>query len=162
MPLNINLQQILLHLLNFAVLLAILYFLLYKPVKNFMDKRTAHYQDMDRQAEDKLAEAEQAKAEYTALLANAEAEIDGRRKEAFREMEEAAAARMGEAEQNAAQLMEHAHTAIEKDRQKMLQQARAEVMDLVTGAAEKLIVQTSTSRSFDDFLDAVEEGSDKK
>ena len=38
-PLNIDWQQILLHLLNFVILFAILYFLLYDPVKKFMDKR---------------------------------------------------------------------------------------------------------------------------
>ena len=35
-PLNINLQQILLHLFNFAILGFGLYFLLYKPVKDLM------------------------------------------------------------------------------------------------------------------------------
>lgn len=33
MPLNMDWQQILLHLLNFVILFAILYFLLYEPVK---------------------------------------------------------------------------------------------------------------------------------
>ena len=39
MPLNIDWQQILLHLLNFAILAFGLYFLLYKPVKAFREKR---------------------------------------------------------------------------------------------------------------------------
>ena len=38
-PLNIDWQQILLHVLNFVILFGGLYFLLYKPVKNFMAKR---------------------------------------------------------------------------------------------------------------------------
>ena len=58
MPLNINFQQIFLHLLNFTILFAAMYFLLYKPVKDFMDKRAAYYADLDRQAQDKLEEAE--------------------------------------------------------------------------------------------------------
>ena len=41
-PLNIDWQQILLHVLNFVILFGGLYFLLYKPVKNFMAKREAH------------------------------------------------------------------------------------------------------------------------
>lgn len=157
MPLNINWQQILLHLLNFAVLFAILYFLLYKPVKDFMDKRTQHYRELDEQAADKLAEAEQTKAEYDARLAEADKEIAARKKAAYVEMEEAAAARLQAAENEAAQLMDRTHAALEKDRQNMLQQAQAEVMGMVTDAAEKLIIQSSTSRSFDDFLDAAEE-----
>ena len=54
-PLNIDWQQILLHLLNFAILAGGLYFLLYKPVKDFMDKRTAYYKEMDDQANARLA-----------------------------------------------------------------------------------------------------------
>ena len=46
-PLNIDWQQILLHLFNFAILFAILYFLLYKPVKDFMAKREEYYKNMD-------------------------------------------------------------------------------------------------------------------
>ena len=49
MPLNINLQQILLHALNFVILFGAMYFLLYKPVKSFMDSRKAHYEKMNGQ-----------------------------------------------------------------------------------------------------------------
>ena len=37
-PLNIDWQQILLHLLNFVILAGGLYLLLYQPVKAFMEK----------------------------------------------------------------------------------------------------------------------------
>ena len=40
MPLNINFQQVFLHMLNFALLFGAMYFLLYKPVKKFMDSRS--------------------------------------------------------------------------------------------------------------------------
>ena len=43
-PLNIDWQQILLHLFNFIILAGGLYLLLYKPVKNFMEKREANWQ----------------------------------------------------------------------------------------------------------------------
>ena len=39
MPLNIDWQQILLHLLNFVILFAGRWLLLYKPVKKFMNGR---------------------------------------------------------------------------------------------------------------------------
>ena len=54
-PLNIDWQQILLHLFNFTILFGALYILLYKPVKNFMDGREAHYADMDSKATQALA-----------------------------------------------------------------------------------------------------------
>ena len=74
-PLNLDWQQILLHLMNFVILFAILYFLLYKPVRNFMDKRKAAYQEMDDQANQNKQEAEELKAQYEQQLASADAEI---------------------------------------------------------------------------------------
>ena len=75
LPLNINFTQIFLHLLNFLILFAILYFLLYKPVKNFMAKREHTYRDMDDEARDNLKATEEAKAQYEAKMSEAEAEI---------------------------------------------------------------------------------------
>ena len=63
-PLNIDWQQILLHLFNFTILFGALYILLYKPVKNFMEGREAHYADMDSKATQALADAESSKASY--------------------------------------------------------------------------------------------------
>ena len=71
MPLNINLQQILLHALNFVILFGAMYFLLYKPVKSFMDSRKAHYEKMDEDAKAVLAEAEKTKAGYEARWTSA-------------------------------------------------------------------------------------------
>ena len=68
MPLNIDWQQILLHLLNFVILFAILYLLLYRPVKRFMGRRAEHYKKMDEEANANLAESERAKAEYAEKL----------------------------------------------------------------------------------------------
>ena len=57
MPLNIDLQQIFLHLFNFTLLFGILYFLLYSPVKNFMAKREGYYADMEKEANANLESA---------------------------------------------------------------------------------------------------------
>ena len=55
-PLNIDWQQILLHLLNFVILAGGLYLLLYKPVKTFVEKRQLYYQEQDAKAAKTLAE----------------------------------------------------------------------------------------------------------
>ena len=75
MPLNIDLQQILLHWMNLAILTGGLYLLLYKPVKDFMTKREEHYRQLDEQAAEKLAQAERVQAEYQARLDGADEEI---------------------------------------------------------------------------------------
>ena len=90
MPLNIDFQQILLHWMNLAILTGGLYVLLYKPVKQFMDKREAHYQELERQAADKLAQAEQLKAERQAQLDQAGEEIRQARAKAQQSAQQAA------------------------------------------------------------------------
>ena len=88
MPLNIDWQQILLHLLNFVILFTGLWFLLYKPVRSFMQKRKEHYEKMDADAEKKHAEAEEKRAVYEEKLAHAEDEIAEKRRLAEKETAE--------------------------------------------------------------------------
>ena len=51
------LRDVVFNTLRQAILTGGLYFLLYKPVKQFMEKREAYYKDLDAQAAAKLAEA---------------------------------------------------------------------------------------------------------
>ena len=50
-PLNIDWRQILLHLFNLVILFLILYFLLYNPVKKFMEKRKKLYEEQSRRGD---------------------------------------------------------------------------------------------------------------
>lgn len=71
-PLNIDWQQILLHLFNFSILVGGLYLLLFKPVKNFMDKRAKHYADMESAA----VEREKSTAALEASMQQRQAALD--------------------------------------------------------------------------------------
>ena len=158
MPLNINFQQILLHLLNFAVLFAILYFLLYKPVKNFMDNREQYYKDIDDNASAQLKDAEQLKAEYAKKLELAEDEIAILKQKAQKELEQASAIKIKMAEHEARKIISDAREDIENQRAKMLKDAKSEITEMVTGAAEKLVTTSKTSEAFDAFLDVAKRG----
>lgn len=158
MPLNIDFQQILLHLLNFTVLFAILYFLLYKPVKKFMDQRVEYYKNLDEESKAKLADAEKAKEEYQEKLALVDDEISAKKRQAHRDIEDAHAAKIKSAKEEADQIIANAHKTIEDERAKMLKEAQSEITDMVVNAAEKLVAQSTTSKSFDNFLDVAERG----
>lgn len=161
MPLNIDFQQILLHLFNFVVLFAILYFLLYKPVKQFMDKRTAYFKQMEEEVKTNLADSEQVKAEYAEKLAAVEEEIAADRASARRELEQTSAAKLKQAEEEADKIIAAARASAENERAKILREAQDEITEMVTDAAEK-IVSGSTSDAFDQFLaaSAVQRGGD--
>lgn len=154
MPLNIDWQQILLHLFNFVILFAVLYFLLYKPVKDFMEKRVEYYKKLDDDAKSNLVASENTKAEYLAKLATVEDEISVMKEKAHKELEEAGAKKIKQAEREAEKIMEEAHQTIERERTKMLKEAQNEISDMVVSATEKIVA--STSESYEQFLAAVE------
>lgn len=158
MPLNINWQQILLHLFNFVILFAVLYFMLYKPVKQFMDKRTEYYKKLDDEAKEKLATVEKAEAEHVRRVFAAEAEIDAEKEKAHKELKASLAARKKKAEDEAAKIIADARTAAEREREKLLKEVQGEIADMVTTATEKIVLGGDTKDAFDQFLAVTQRG----
>lgn len=153
MPLNIDWQQILLHLFNFTLLFAILYFLLYKPVKAFMEKREKQMAERETAAEEKQAESERVKAEYEAKMQKAEAEIAARRRTAEEETAKAVAAARASAAEEARQIVAKAREDAEKEREETIKATRHDIAAAAAEMAER-IVNESTSETYDAFLNA--------
>jgi F-type H+-transporting ATPase subunit b len=153
-PLNIDWQQISLHLLNFAILAVGLYFLLYKPVKSFMDKRTAYYKQMDDEAREKSESAESLKRMYQALLDSASAEIAQMKAAEAKEAEKASASQLQEAKAEAERILRDAKANAVAERDKITSSAQQEIAELAAEAVEK-IAQKSLTDSYDEFLKAV-------
>lgn len=155
-PLNIDWQQILLHLLNFAILAGGLYLLLYKPVKKFMAQRADYFQKQEEDAQAKLKQAEELKADYQAKLRKAEDEIAGERARSLSESERAGAQILQDAQTQAEQIISDARQTAQQEREKIIGGAQKEIADMVTTAAEKLLLQSTASEAFDQFLTAAE------
>ena len=155
-PLNIDLQQILLHLLNFTLLFAGLYFLLYKPVKNFMKKRETEYQERQDAADDILKRAKEAKHEYEGKLAEMEQEIAAKKKAAAEELEQMRRTREKEAEESARRIVTDAKEEARAMREQIVDGARKEITEMVEQAAEKILLSEDVSTTYDAFLEAAE------
>lgn len=155
-PLNIDWQQILLHLLNFAILAGGLYLLLYRPVKKFMAQRAEHYQKLEDEAQARLKQAQDAQADVQARLADLEHEIAERRTKAQAEWEQADAQRRQEAKQQAEKIMADARENAERERAEIVAGAQKEIEEMVTTATEKLLLHSTASEAFDQFLEAAE------
>ena len=153
MPLNIDFQQIFLHLLNFTILFAAMYFLLYKPVKAFMDKRAAYYADLDRQAQDKLEEAERIHQDYQRRLEAADSEIQEKALQAQKLAMEAAEQQLKKAQTEASHVLAKASAEAKAEKERIIRDARTAVEEMITASAEKLIL-ANTSAAYDQFLDA--------
>ena len=154
-PLNIDWQQILLHLFNFSILVGGLYLLLFKPVKNFMDKRTKHYQDMESAA----VERERATCELETSMqqrqAALDAELDEKRAAAAREAEAYAHQQRAAAHEQADKIVAAARENAENDRKKIVDEANREAVSIAEAAMEKLLAK-ETSRAYDAFVNAAE------
>lgn len=138
-PLNIDWQQILLHMCNFVILAGGLYFLLYKPVKNFMDQRAAYYQGMDKAAAEKKEQAEEHEQEYRRRLEGADSEINRKKEQAAKEAEKMAKTILDEANRQREQIIAEAQREASHEKEKMLQDAKEEIVELALAATAKML-----------------------
>ena len=136
-PLNIDWQQIILHLLNFAILAGGLYFLLYHPVRKFMDQREEHYRQRETEAQQRLDQAKKTEEAYHQQLKQADEEIR---------------------QEKAQAMLAKARKAAERYHDKAVQDTQKELQELAVTAAEKLVLQ-SDGDALDQFLNAAERGS---
>ena len=156
-PLNIDWQQILLHLLNFAILAGGLYHLLFKPVKAFMEKRESYYQNMDSEAKQKLQDAEALKDSYTRQLDSAAQEIAQKKADAQKAIEASRNEQLKAAKDEADRILQAARANTEREHDKMLRDAQKEMADLAVTAAEKLLLKGEGS-PYEQFLNAANAG----
>ena len=154
-PLNIDWQQILLHLFNFSILVGGLYLLLFKPVKNFMDKRAKHYQDMENAAAEREKATRELEASMQQRQAALDAELDEKRAAAAKEAEAYAQQQRDAAREQADKLVAAARENAENDRKKIVAEANREAVSIAEAAMEKLLAK-ETSRAYDAFVNAAE------
>lgn len=158
MPLNIDFQQIFLHLLNFTLLFAILYYLLYSPVKKFMAKREEYYANMEKEANAHLESALHDKEKYSALRAAADEEIHQEKEKVRKELDDLYTRKVRQAEEDASKILANAREDAKREKANIIASAQAEISEMVTAATEKIVLQASASEAFEQFLDAAEGG----
>lgn len=150
-PLNIDWQQILLHLFNFAILAGGLYLLLYRPVKQFMEQREAGYQKAHDAAQAAQAQADQLKAQCQEKLAETDAAIAQKRAEAERELEELRSRQTAKARQEADAILAKAREGARQERAEMIAKTSKELVEAAAAAAEKIALNADGD-PYDQFL----------
>lgn len=155
MPLNIDFQQIFLHMFNFVILFAVLYFLLYKPVKKFMDDREAEYKRISDEASSKLAQAQKALSEVDDRIAEKEEAAKRERSEILASAQGEYNRRIKEAEESAKKIVSDAEAEAESIRKKAIKRSSADISELAVDSVEKAVM-ASAEEAFEAFLKAVE------
>ena len=154
-PLNFAPQQVLLHWLNLVILVGGLYFILYKPVKKFIAKREEHYRELDQQAEDKIAQAEQLQVQYSEKLAAADEEIHQARAKAQLAVEQSTQEQLDQARAQAEQIVTQARAQADRIKEQAVHDSQDEIRRLAEMATGRLALQKDP---FDQFLDLAEGG----
>ena len=156
MPLNIDIQQILLHLFNLVLLLGILYLLLYKPVHDFMEKREEEYRKRDERTKDALSDAEKLKAEYEEKVARAEKENAETRASISAAAESDREKIISNAHEKASKIIDDARDKAQSEHDRLIARAQTEIAEYVSKAAEKIVMDNdSLHDDFDSFFESV-------
>lgn len=154
LPLNIDWQQILLHMFNLIILGFGLYYILYKPVKAFMDKREAYYKDLDDSANKKNEDADKLLKEYQDKLAKADEEIKDKKNIAMKELDDKVNSELNKAKEDAKRIVEDAKAQGQKKHDELVESANKDICDLAIKATSKLVDKTLDD-SYDEFFEAV-------
>lgn len=162
LPLNIDVQQILLHLLNFLILAAGLYLLLYKPVHQFMKKRISYYEEQEKESNRQKEEVQEKKNEYEELLSSAEEEIRQLKIAEMNKITEETEDILARAKLHAGKILSDAEKEAVLQKKKIMKSAQKDISELVVTATQKLMYQNESddndSAIFDEFLKTVKEG----
>lgn len=148
-----TLVQIGLQLFNGIILAILLTYILYKPVKEFLQKRTERIQTSRDEAEKTMAKAKDLIAEYEAKLENIEQE---RLRILEKAQEEAHAQKtiiMAETKGEADKLKQQAIERIEADKKRLHQESRLQIIELSSLIAEKYLVKNLDTESQEKYME---------
>ena len=157
--LGIHFPSLIIYLVNFVLLLGLLYLFAYKPILRIMDQRT------DRIRES-LAAADQAREEAASSHEAIEEQLNQARREGQRLLDQAREAaqrfrdeEMERARQEAESFVSRARTDIQRERDSAIEEVRANFGDLAITAAERVLRRSLDRQAHQDLIAQVlEEG----
>ena len=156
LPLNIDILQILLHMLNFVILAGGLTFLLYKPVVKFMEERRRQFAEQEAENKAKAEENEKLREEYEKKIRLADIEVSERKKLLEKEYAEISAEYIKDAKEKATAIINAAELEAEDRKEHILESVQTEIGELVVSATQKLLSNTVTpernSALYDEFI----------
>jgi len=141
----INLDlTLLLQMVNFLILVAILYKFLFKPLTTFLAKRAEGIRQSLEEAKAAREAAAKAREEYEARILAVQREAQERREAALREVEEERQRLMRASKEEADRLVAAAKAEIEQEAKKAKAALREEAVSLSLQVAERIIQRSLT------------------
>jgi len=157
--LGINLPTLLAQVVNFAILLGLLYLVAYKPIMRMLDERS-------RKVKESMEQTELIKQQVKHTEEEVKKQIEAAGKEgmeivarAMHTGEEVRQKAQQDAKQDAETLIARAQVAIQRERDGAIDELRKEFADLTIMAAEKVIEKSLDKQTHRQLIDKVLEES---
>ena len=157
--LGINLPSLLAQIVNFAILLGILYLVAYKPVMRMFDERSRRIKESMEQTEEIKQQAEKAEEEFKKRIEQAGRKGQEIIDRAVLTGEEVGQKARAEAKKEAEALLARARAEIHRERDEVIDELRQEFADLTILAAGKVIEQSLDKEAHRQLIDRVLEES---
>ena len=152
---GINLPLLVSFLVSFVILFALLSIFLYKPVLKMLDERQTKIRESMEQAEKIRQETASSEEEIKAHLEKARKEGQGVIAQATQIGERLKEEAKQGARQEAESLIAKARGEIQRERDKSIEELRAEFADIAILAAEKVINETLDKKKHRKIIDEV-------
>ena len=153
--LGVNGWTLLLQVVNFLILLLVLYFFAYKPVMKMLDERSRKIKESMDEVQKVKEQAAQTEEEFKKKIEAASKEGQEVIARAMRTGEEARQWAQLEAKQEAQGLVEKARVEIQRERDETISELRQEFADLTVVAAEKVIGKSLDKNAHRQIIDQV-------
>jgi len=134
-----TLIQIIANIINVAALAAILAFLLYKPVRNILNKRTTKIQGQLIQAEEELEKATELRRSYEQKMEDVEREREEILSEARKVAADSSRRLLAEAKKEADIVRDRAAANVEMEWERAENDMRTAIIDVSAVMAEKFV-----------------------
>ena len=153
--LGINLPTLLAQIVNFVILLGLLYLVAYKPIIRMFDERSRKIKESMEQTEFIKEQAAHAEEEVKKQLEAAGKQGQELIARAAKTGEEVRQGIHQQAEQEAESLLARARTEIQRERDEAIDELRKEFADLTILAAEKVIDRSLDKEAHRQLIDKV-------
>ena len=157
--LGISLPMLLAQIVNFLILLGLLYLVAYKPIMRMLDERSRKIKESMEQTEFIKEQAARAEEEFEKRIEAAAKEGQEVVARAAKTGEELRQKAQQQAKQEGEALINRARTEIQRERDGAIDELRKEFADLTILAAEKVIDRSLDKKAHRQLIDKVLEES---
>lgn len=141
--LDIDLVTILAEIVNFLVLAAVLYFLLFKPLVKRIEDRAQKNEQLLAEAEEKKKQAQEKLAEVEERLAKIDSEIEARMEEAYQEAQAESESLLEATREEAEKILSEAENEAAKRQKQEMEVLQKELVETILDISGRILSKTT-------------------